>query len=247
MALSLKLEKFEGPLDLLLHLIDKNKVNIYDIPIVVITDQYLAYIESMHTGKMEAMSAFIEMAAILIGIKAKMLLPRYEELEDDMEDPRDILVQRLLAYKKYKIISANLKAKYEQADKMVFKEASIPDELQGYVQKPDVETLLEEVNFSQLFHVFQNILKRNIEKIDVVRSEFGDIKKEVYTIQGKIEDILKMREQYQSLSFLDLLGKMAEKTEMVVTFLALLELMKMGSIRVEQTKVFEDLIIRFID
>ncbi len=94
MALSIKLENFEGPLDLLLHLIDKNKVNIYDIPIVDITSQYLDHIRMMEKNKMEVMSEFIEMAAILISIKAKMLLPKYEEEEDDEDDPREALVKK---------------------------------------------------------------------------------------------------------------------------------------------------------
>lgn len=246
MALSIKLEHFEGPLDLLLHLIDKNKVNIYDIPIVSITSQYLEHIRMMEENKMEVMSEFIEMAAILISIKTKMLLPRYEEDDEEEEDPREALVRKLLEYRKYKLISETLKLRHAHADKILFKESSIPDEVKDYKQKADPEQLLNSVEFSRLYQVFQSVLKRNVEKIDTVRSKFGDIQKEEFTVQDKIEQLLNMREHYSSLSFVDLLEEHMTKTEMIVTFLAVLELMKMGSIRVTQADVFDDLIIRFL-
>lgn len=245
MALAIKLENFEGPLDLLLHLIDKNKIDIYDIPIVLITNQYLDHIHAMEENQMEVMSEFVEMAAILISIKTKMLLPRYEE-ELDEEDPREALVQKLIEYRKYKKISESLKDRHDHADKILFKEPSIPDEVKNYVQIPEVEQLLENVEFAALYQVFQNVMKRNRERVDVVRSKFGDIKKEEFTVQDKIEQLLDMRSLYSSLSFADLLDSLKTKTEMIVTFLAVLELMKMGSIRVKQEEVFDDIIIRFL-
>lgn len=246
MALSIKLQHFEGPLDLLLHLIDKNKVNIYDIPIVEITSQYLEHIRMMEAGKMDVMSEFIEMAAILISIKAKMLLPKYEEEEEDELDPREELVRKLLEYRKYKLISNTLKERHEAADKFIFKESSIPEEIKNYKQQADPVELLEDVEFSKLYQVFQSVLKRNLDRVDTVRSKFGDIQKEEFTVQDKIEQLLNMRENYSSLSFDDLLADVMTKTEMIVTFLAVLELMKMGSIRVTQADVFDDLIIRFL-
>lgn len=245
MALSIKLENFEGPLDLLLHLIDKNKIDIYDIPIVIITEQYLIHIKTMEENQMEVMSEFIEMAAILISIKAKMLLPKYED-EDEEEDPREALVQKLIEYRKYKMISETLKDKHAHADKVIFKGASIPEEVKNYVQVPEVEVLLENLEFAALYQVFQNVMKRNRDKVDVVRSQFGEIKKEEFTVQDKIEQLLNMREIYSSLSFVDLLDNVSTKTEMIVTFLAVLELMKMGSVRVKQTEVFDDIVIRFL-
>jgi segregation and condensation protein A len=246
MVLSVKLDNFEGPLDLLLHLIDKNKLNIYDIPIVVVTKQYLEHIRRMEVGQMEVMSEFIEMAAILINIKSKMLLPKYEEEEEETEDPRAVLVQKLLEYRKYKMISMDLKERHNQADKILFKEPSIPEEVKNYTQAPDTAALLESLEFGKLYQVFQTVLKRNEDKMDVVRSRFGDIKKEAFTVQDKIEQLLNLRENYSSLSFADLLDNLSTKVEMIVTFLAVLELMKMGSIRVVQTDVFDDLIIRFV-
>ncbi|MDF1617524.1 segregation and condensation protein A [Petrocella sp. FN5] len=246
MVLSVKLDNFEGPLDLLLHLIDKNKLNIYDIPIVVVTKQYLEHMRHMEVGQMEVMSEFIEMAAILINIKSKMLLPKYEEDEEEDEDPRAVLVEKLLEYRKYKMISMDLKERHNQADKILFKEASIPEEVKNYTQAPDTSALLESIDFGKLYQVFQSVLKRNEDKMDVVRSHFGDIKKEAFTVQEKIEQLLNLRENYSSLSFADLLDNLSTKVEMIVTFLAVLELMKMGSIRVIQTEVFDDLIIRFV-
>lgn len=246
MVLSVKLENFEGPLDLLLHLVDKNKVDIYDIPIVVITDQYLEHIHLMENNKMDSMSEFIEMAALLISIKIKMLLPCYEEDEEDEEDPREALIQKLLEYKKYKLISETLKEKHIQADKIIFKEATIPLEIMNYTQKPDVEALLSSIEFAKLYQVFQSVLKRNLDKIDTIRSEFGDIEREEFTVQDKLIQLLNMRENYSSLSFVDLLDNMTTRVEMIVTFLAILELIKMGSIKVQQVEVFDDIIIRFV-
>lgn len=245
MALSIKLENFEGPLDLLLHLIDKNKIDIYDIPIVIITDQYLKHIGEMEDNQMDAMSEFIEMAAILISIKAKMLLPKYED-EEEGDDPREALVQKLIEYRKYKMISESLKDRHAKADKVIFKTSSIPEAVKNFVQIPDVEEILENVEFAALYQVFQNVMKRNADKIDVVRSKFGEIKKEEFTVQDKIIELLNLRELYSSLSFADLLDNVVTKVEMIVTFLAVLELIKMGSVRVKQTEVFDDIVIRFI-
>ena len=114
MGIPVKLEVFEGPLDLLLHLIEKNKIDIYDIPIVTITDQYLEYIEAMHSEDIDTLSEFLVMAATLIKIKSKMLLPpdEPEESMEETEDPRKELVERLLEYKLYKYASLELKDKH---------------------------------------------------------------------------------------------------------------------------------------
>ena len=246
MALSIKLEVFEGPLDLLLHLIDKHKIDIYDIPIAIITDQYLKHIQLMEDNQMEVMSEFIEMAAILISIKTKMLLPRYEE-EEEEEDPREALVQKLIEYRKYKMISETLKDKHELADKSIFKEPSIPKEVADFVQIPEVEELLQGIEFGALYQVFQNVLKRNEAKVDVVRSKFGEIKREEYSVQDKIQYIRGLRASYASFSFEDLLEEAMGRVEIIVTFLAVLELMKMGEVRVAQSEVFDEIIVRFWD
>ena len=127
--LPVKLEVFEGPLDLLLHLIDKNKINIYDIPIAEITEQYLEYINAMETKDLETMSEFLVMAATLINIKSRMLLPAKETEEEEETDPRQELVERLLEYKMFKYISWELKDKELDASRSLYKPPTIPEEI----------------------------------------------------------------------------------------------------------------------
>ena len=126
MGLTVKLQVFEGPLDLLLHLLDKNKVNIYDIPIVEITAQYLDYIAEMKRNDLNVMSEFLVMAATLIDIKSRMLLPAPETDEEEAEDPRTELVQQLLEYKMYKCMAYELRDRQMDAQKVLFKEPTIP-------------------------------------------------------------------------------------------------------------------------
>ena len=139
MELQVKLEVFDGPLDLLLHLIEKNKVDIFDIPIVLITEQYLDYVRKMDTKDMDVMSEFLVMAATLVKIKSKMLLPAEEEEQEEEEDPRQELVERLLEYKMYKYASFELKDRQVDAGKVFFKEPSIPDEIKNYKDEVDLE------------------------------------------------------------------------------------------------------------
>ena len=130
MAISVKLEAFEGPLDLLLHLIEKNKVDIYDIPIVMITEQYLDYIKAMETEDMNVMSEFLVMAATLLDIKCRMLLPKEVNEEGEEEDPRAELVQKLLEYKMYKYMAYELKDRQVDAAKTWFKDKTLPKEIE---------------------------------------------------------------------------------------------------------------------
>lgn len=154
MEIPVKLEAFEGPLDLLLHLIDKNKVSIYDIPIVEITDQYLEYLSGAEEKDLDSMSEFLVMAATLIRIKSKMLLPKEEEETEEDIDPRDELVNRLLEYKMFKFISEELKDKQFDAAKMMYKEPSIPAEIADYEEEVDVSELLSGLTLSKLHNIF---------------------------------------------------------------------------------------------
>lgn len=244
MNLELKLEHYEGPLDLLLHLIEKNKVSITDIPIVKITDQYLEYINAVSGGKMEIMSEFIEMAATLLAIKAKMLLPKPKVENEEEIDPRQELMEQLLEYKKYKIISERLKEYSESAAKNVFKSPSIPEEVLNYVEPVNPEEILAKLDFDRLYQVFQMVMKRKEDKVDPIRSQFSEIPREVVSLEDKMSSILEMRSQ-KRISFLKLLSEQTSKPAMVVTFLAILELMKAGEIRVEQSNLFEDIMITF--
>ena len=150
MALPVKIENFEGPLDLLLHLIDVNKFNIFDIPIVEITEQYLEFVRNMKTKDLNVMSEFLVMAATLLEIKAKMLLP--VEVDEDGEeiDPREELVQKLLEYKMYKYMSYELKDRMQDAAKAMYTEATIPEEVEGYIEPVDLEKLLGDLTLKKL-------------------------------------------------------------------------------------------------
>ena len=163
MAIPVKLEVFEGPLDLLLHLIDKNKIDIYDIPIVEITEQYLEYIRAMQTEDMNVMSEFLLMAATLLDIKCKMLLPKEVNEDGEEEDPRAELVQRLLEYKMYKFMSFELRDKQVDAGRYLFREQKLPKEVESYRQPIDYEQLIGEMNLQKL-HGCQDGLYRGIHK-----------------------------------------------------------------------------------
>jgi len=247
MELAVKIDVFEGPLDLLLHLIDKNKVAIIDIPIALITDQYMAYIADMEVDKMDIMSEFVEMAATLISIKTRMLLPKQKDENDELIDPRQELMEQLLEYKKYKLMAESLRTKRLEAGQVFFKKATIPKEVAFFIPKPDPDELLKDLDFSMLYTIFQQMMKRNTEKIDPIRSKFGTIKKEIFNIHDKIEYILNLRKTMKSFSFGDLLKETTSKSEMIATFLAILELMKISKIIVIQRNVFHDIDIEFID
>ena len=164
MALEVKLEAFEGPLDLLLHLIDKNKVNIYDIPIALITDQYLEYVAGMEKEDLNVVSEFLVMAAMLLDIKSRMLLPAPEEEEDETEDPRQELVEKLLEYKMYKYMSYELKDMQVDADKSMFKDSTVPDEVLEYEEPVDVNELLDGLTLVRLREIFNEVMRRSEDK-----------------------------------------------------------------------------------
>ncbi|MBO8464133.1 MAG: segregation/condensation protein A [Firmicutes bacterium] len=243
-SLDIKLQVFEGPLDLLLHLIDKNKINIYDIPIVSITEQYLEYLRTMQELNMDIMSEFLVMAATLIHIKTKMLLPKEEKvLEEEEEDPRAELVRRLLEYKMYQYAAEELKELQIDAQRVLYKAPTIPEEVSAYEEPLDLDSLLDGLTLTKLHEVFQSVMKRQVDKIDPIRSKFGQIEKEEVRVEEKMEMI---REQIRGLSqirFRALLEVQASKIQVVVTFLAILELMKIGVLTVRQEEIFGDIIL----
>jgi len=242
MELSYKLEKFEGPLDLLLHLIEKNKVNIYDIPITEITDQYMEYVRKMDEEDLDVVSEFLVMAATLLDIKARMLLPKEVNEEGEEEDPRAELVMRLLEYKKFRLMSEELKDLETGADRVFYKDPTIPPEVKEYEEPVDLDKLLDGVTLTKLQKIFEAVMKRQQDKIDPVRSTFGTIKKE-----DKITSVLGYARKHRKFSFRQMLEKQRDKTEVVVTFLALLELMKVGKIHLTQEHLFDDMYIESLE
>ncbi len=243
MELSFKLEVFEGPLDLLLHLIEKNKVDIYDIPIVEITNQYLEYIKNMQTEDMNIMSEFLVMAATLVDIKCKMLLPKEVDEEGVEEDPRAELVQKLLEYKMYKHMAFELRDMQVDAGISVTKGETLPDEVKKYRAPIDYEELVGDMNLVKLHEIFQALMQREESKIDPIRSKFGNVEKEEVDMEAKslyIENFILSNKRF---SFRKLLEKQHSKAEIIVSFLVILELMKVGKITIEQEDINDDIII----
>ncbi|MFI3238183.1 MAG: segregation/condensation protein A [Lachnospiraceae bacterium] len=247
MAIPIKLEVFEGPLDLLLHLIDKNKIDIYDIPIVMITEQYLAYIKQMEREDMNVVSEFLVMAATLLDIKCKMLLPKEVTEEGEEQDPREELVRKLLEYKMYKYMSYELKDKLLEASHALFRTKNLPEEVKKYKQPVDYDELLGDLDLGKLQDIFQSIVKKQLDKVDTIRSNYGDIQKEEIDMDQKVSHIQSYITKHKKLSFKQLLEKQNSKMEIVITFLVLLEMMKVGRVQIEQEATFSDILITALE
>lgn len=243
MGIPVKLEVFEGPLDLLLHLIDKNKVDIYDIPIVEITNQYMDYIREMEKKDLNVMSEFLLMASTLLDIKCRMLLPKEVNEEGEEEDPRQELVEQLLQYKMYKYMSYELRDRQIDGERLMFKGPTIPKEVSDYAEPVDLDELLDGITLAKLKNIFNEIMKRQNDKIDPIRSKFGKIEKEEVALPEKMEFVEEYARTHKQFSFRQLLETQKSKMHVVVTFLAILEMMKMGSIQIVQEYTFADIMI----
>lgn len=247
MELEVKLQAFEGPLDLLLHLIEKNKVDIYDIPIVEITEQYLDYVSKMPKDDLDLASEFLVMAATLIDIKSRMLLPKEIDENGEEIDPRAELVEKLIEYKMYKYAATELRDMQVYAGKSMYKEPTVPEEVRKYEQPVDLDQLLSGVDLSKLNEIFQMVLKRQVDKIDPVRSKFGKIEMEEVSLPEKIEFVSTTIKKRKKCSFKQLLQTSKSKVEVIVSFLAILELIKVGEIEVRQDETFGDIYIDSIE
>lgn len=243
MGIPVKLEVFEGPLDLLLYLIDKNKVDIYDIPIVEITNQYMEYIRAMETEDLNVMSEFLLMASTLLDIKCKMLLPKEVNEEGEEEDPRDELVEQLLQYKLYKYMSYELRDRQIEGEKTIFKEPTVPKEVADYEEPVDLDRLLDGITLARLKTLFHEIIRRQDDKIDPIRSKFGKIEKEEVELPEKMAFVEEYARTHKKFSFRHLLETQKSKMHVVVTFLAVLEMMKTGAIQVVQEYTFSEIMI----
>lgn len=247
MELEVKLQVFEGPLDLLLHLIEKNKVDIYDIPIVEITEQYLDYVSKMPKDDLDLASEFLVMAATLIDIKSKMLLPKEIDENGEEIDPRAELVEKLIEYKMYKYAAVELRDMQVYAGKSMYKEPTVPEEVRQYEPPVDLDNLLSDVDLTKLNEIFQMVLKRQVDKIDPVRSKFGKIEMEEVSLPEKIEFVSTTIKKRKKCSFKQLLEQSTSKVEVIVSFLAVLELIKVGEIEVRQEETFGDIYIDSIE
>ena len=220
MGIPVKLQVFEGPLDLLLHLIDKNKIDIYDIPIVEITNQYMDYIKAMEREDLNVMSEFLVMAATLLDIKCKMLLPKEVTEDGEEEDPRQELVEQLLQYKMYKYMSYELRDRELDGGRTLYKDPTIPEEVMNYVEPVDLDELLGNLTLATLNRVFQDV-----------------------TVEEQLETVTDYAREHKHFSFRTLLGSQKSKKQTVVTFLAVLQLIKEGILIVQQEHAFDDIMI----
>jgi len=228
-----RIENFEGPLDLLLHLIRKSQINIYDIPIALIARQYLEYIEAMEQLNLNVAGEFLVMASTLLQIKSKMLLPVDETAEDEEEgpDPREELVRRLLEYKKFKEAARQLDSRERAWREIYGRPPSLPIEMESDEQS------LENVGLFDLVDALQGILKRNSGK------QLLEIIPDNLTVRDRMNVILEALEGQESVSFVSLFEVSSHRMVIIVTFLALLELIRLRTARVFQTESFGPILV----
>jgi len=243
-SINVHLEAFEGPFDLLFHLIEKNEIDIYDIPIAQLTEQYIAFLEQAEYKNMDGMSEFLLMAATLIEIKSKLLLPKQKQ-EQPQQDPREELVNKLLEYKKFKEITEDFKKREETAALVLYKEAdkAVEKLKQSNKQDLDLDKFLCGITLDNLYEAFTEVMKRRETKVDRVRSSFKSVERDLYTIDEKIDYIRDLLILRPSVSFYTIFRPKAVKMEIVVTFLALLELIKMKEVSVSQKETFSEILI----
>lgn len=246
MEISYKLDNFEGPLDLLLKLIEKNKVSIFDIPIEMITDQYLEYVRQMPQEDLDLLSDFLVMAATLLAIKSKMLLPA-EKKEEEEGDPREELVRRLLEYKMYKYISQELRLYELNSEDRFYRAPTVPKKVQQYEAPIDLDKLLAGITAERLKHVFQTVMRRQQQSIDPIRSKFGTIRKEPVSLEDTVKRVLRYARKRRNFKFSQVIAEDHDRIHVVVSFLALLELMKIGKIRLVQENLFDEMDIETIE
>ena len=247
MGIEVKLEVFEGPLDLLLHLIEKNKIDIYDIPIAEITDQYMEYVNQMKTADLDTMSDFLLVAAQLINIKSRMLLPKEEKENGEEIDPREDLVKRLIEYKMYKYSAELLKGKGDFASSYLFKEPTIPKEVAVYAPKPEIQDIIGDLTLAKLHNIYNFVIKKQTDKTDPIRSSFGKIKKEPISLSESIGELQSFAKEHKFFSFKEFLINQPSRLHVVVSFLAVLELMKVGAIKAVQDDNVSDILIEFVE
>jgi len=235
MNYKIRLDMFEGPLDLLLYLVKKDHLNIYDIPIAKVTQQYLEYINFMQLLDLNVVGEFLVMASTLMQIKSKMLLPA-EELSvlEEESDPRAELVKKLLEYEKFKQIAENLKER-ETSQQEVFKRPKT--DLPQANDKEGKEDVYFEASIFDLISAFSRALK------DVPREVFYEVIKDQFTVEQKVHDILHLLLVQSEIKLSELFTKSKSKIEIIVIFLAILELAKMKEIVARQDAEFEDIII----
>ncbi|MFT4413158.1 segregation/condensation protein A [Fredinandcohnia humi] len=243
---SVKIDSFEGPLDLLLHLINRLEIDIYDIPVAEITEQYLLYIHAMKELQLDIASEYLVMAATLLAIKSKMLLPKQEEelVEGEMEieyeeDPREELMMRLIEYRKYKEAAEDLKVLEEERSQLFTKP---PSDLSEFAKDVNMDRSLD-VNLYDMLSAFQKLLRRKkLQKPLSTR-----IARQEIPIERRMEEIISELKGFKGRKKFSELFPYHDKNHVVVTFLAILELMKNNLILIEQQNNFSDIFISSLE
>lgn len=240
MAYLIKLPIFEGPFDLLFHLIEKDQIDIYDIPIARITNEYLNYIESMQDLDLEVGGQFLVMAATLMEIKARMLLPAIMVSEEEIEeiivnDPREELVERLMTYRKYKELAGELQDLGTEERKIFTRSVN---DLLAYV--PTQPQPLINMSASQLFNSFEKVLKRldETQRVEEIRQEKVTVRKKMFDLRYLI------KKRPDGIYFTEIFNSQTTRINKVVTFLALLELIRLQEIKILQEKIFEPILLQ---
>jgi len=234
MGYKVKLEIFEGPMDLLIFLVKKDHLNIYDIPIATVTKQYMAYIELMQLLDLNIAGEFLVMAATLMQIKSKMLLPPEENSEEKLEeeDPRAELVKRLLEYEKFKEIAEDLKQR--ETDQLeIFKRPRS----EGKKESAPQGEVYFEASIFDLISAFSKALS------EVPKELFYEVIKDEFTVEQKIHQILHLLLEKQTISMAELFGQAKHKIEIIVTFLAILELIRLKEIVACQKELFQEIVV----
>ncbi len=229
MELEVKLDAFEGPLDLLLQLIEKNRVSICDIPIASIADQYAACVEAMDHEDLDLTSDFLVMAATLLDIKARMLLPK-EKTEGEEEDPREALAEQLREYRKYRALSQELEERENLTGPRWFRGENLPAQVREYRPPVDWKTLLGDLTAEDLRALFVEAMRRRPDR-EQEEPQTETIPPQPVPMPERMERVRELAAGGRTRSFAQLLPQRATKQEVVVTFLAVLELVRTGEIR----------------
>jgi len=248
MSYHITIENFEGPFDLLFHLIEKNEVDLYDIPIHEITSQYMEYLQQMEELDMNLASEFIVMAATLLEIKSKMLLPTSEieginaELFD--QDPRRELVSRLLEYRKFREASEFFSEQEKYHSRKFYRPA---EDLLDYFDNPSLDEINQGLQEDMLVEAVKRILL-NLNKEDHKRKTFfSSLKRDMFSVDEKISRIKDVLSGQKKCLFVDTFTEQPTKEEVVVSFLAVLELLKAKFLGVDQDKQFSDIVLYVIE
>lgn len=238
MSYQILLENFAGPLDLLLFFIRRDEIDIMDIPIAHITEEYLAYIEALQTLNVSVAGDFMVMAATLMRIKARMLLPSFtEENDEEFEDPRTALVHRLLEYQRYRGAADGL-ADMKNRESQKYRHPVSPDPSS---MEEDPGFYLEDVTLFELVTVFKQVLER------IPPALHYDVNREEVSVKEKVSLILGRFVEKSEIMFSELFPEFSSRHDVIATFIAILELIRDGQIGVRQTKLFGDFLLQRIE